>query len=91
MRFGVTLPNGGLGANPELLGELALTAERSEWDGVFVWDSFQPGHEIAPDPRDPVLAPVIDPWVALTTIATEPALDRTGRALGRRDPATARR
>jgi alkanesulfonate monooxygenase SsuD/methylene tetrahydromethanopterin reductase-like flavin-dependent oxidoreductase (luciferase family) len=69
MRFGVTLPNAGLGADPTVLADLARDAEESGWDGVFVWDAGVPDHDIAPDPQDPALAPVIDPWIALALMA----------------------
>src|SRR5438105_14276377 len=69
MRFGVTLPNAGLGDDPTVLAELARDAEESGWDGVFVWDAGVPDHDIAQDPRDPALAPVIDAWLALALMA----------------------
>jgi alkanesulfonate monooxygenase SsuD/methylene tetrahydromethanopterin reductase-like flavin-dependent oxidoreductase (luciferase family) len=69
MRFGVTLPNAGLGNDPTVLADLAADAEESGWDGVFVWDAGVPDHEIAHAPDDPALAPVLDPWVSMTLIA----------------------
>jgi alkanesulfonate monooxygenase SsuD/methylene tetrahydromethanopterin reductase-like flavin-dependent oxidoreductase (luciferase family) len=69
MRFGVTLPNAGLGNDPTVLADLAADAEESGWDGVFVWDAGVPDHEIAQSPDDPALAPVLDPWVSMTLIA----------------------
>ena len=70
MRFGITLPNAGLGDDPTVLADLARDAEESGWDGVFVWDAGVPDHDIAQDPADPAFAPVIDPWIGLTLIAT---------------------
>lgn len=69
MRFGVTLPNAGLGDDPTVLADLARDAEEAGWDGVFVWDAGVPDHEIAQQPDDPALAPVIDPWLALALMA----------------------
>lgn len=43
------------------LVELAVAAEASGWDGVFLWDIFLPEDEAHP---------VADPWVALAAIAT---------------------
>ncbi|MHB1894868.1 MAG: hypothetical protein ACYCTZ_15500 [Candidatus Dormibacteria bacterium] len=57
MRFGVCLPNGGAGADPRLLAELARRAEQAGWDGVFVEDHLV--HHSGPH------APTADPWVAL--------------------------
>jgi alkanesulfonate monooxygenase SsuD/methylene tetrahydromethanopterin reductase-like flavin-dependent oxidoreductase (luciferase family) len=69
MNYGLTLPNAGLGANPQVLADLAEDAENAGWDGVFVWDSLDPEHGIAPDPGDPALAPAHDPWIAMAAIA----------------------
>lgn len=69
MRFGLTLPNAGLGNDPTVLAELARDAEDAGWDGVFVWDAGVPGHEIAAHSDDPALAPVLDPWLSLALIA----------------------
>jgi len=56
VNYGLTLPNAGLGANPQVLADLAREAENAGWDGVFVWDSLEPEHGIAPDPGEPSLA-----------------------------------
>ena len=69
MRFGVTLPNAGLGNDPTVLADLARDAEEAGWDGVFLWDAGVPSHEIAQDPDDPAFAPVIDPWLAMALMA----------------------
>lgn len=70
MKYGFTLPNAGLGADPQVLADLARDAEEAGWDGVFVWDSLQPTHDIAPDPNDPALADVHDPWIVMAAIAS---------------------
>lgn len=69
MRFGVTLPNAGLGDDPTVLADLAREAEETGWDGVFVWDCGVPDTDVAQDPSDPALVSVIDPWVGLTLMA----------------------
>lgn len=38
MNFGLGVPNVGIFADPELLIELATSAERSGWGGFFLWD-----------------------------------------------------
>ncbi len=64
MRFGLHVPQLGALGEPGVLVDLAERAERSGWDGFFVWDHVM--H--AGDP------PACDPWVALGAIAA-----RTGR------------
>lgn len=60
MRFGLTLCNHGEYADPNLLTDLAVAAEASGWDGVFVWD------HIARDGEPPMT----DPWMTLAAVAT---------------------
>src|SRR5437763_3991604 len=69
MRFGITLPNAGLGDDPTVLADLARDAEDAGWEGVFVWDAGVPARDIAVDPADRALAPVIDPWIGLALVA----------------------
>lgn len=57
MHYAVYVPNFGPYGNPELLRDVAATAEQNGWDGFFLWD-----HLIA-EPRP------VDPWVALTAVA----------------------
>jgi hypothetical protein len=38
MRFGVTLPNCGVGDDPHAVIDLAVEAEAAGWDGAFLWD-----------------------------------------------------
>jgi alkanesulfonate monooxygenase SsuD/methylene tetrahydromethanopterin reductase-like flavin-dependent oxidoreductase (luciferase family) len=56
-------------ADPRVLTELAMQAESSGWDGLFVWD-----HIVW---RAPVRA-VADPWVALSAIAARTERLRLG-------------
>jgi hypothetical protein len=59
MKYGMALPNGGLPARR--LVELAVLAEESGWDGVFVEDYIMwQGH------RD---VPTFDPWALLAALA----------------------
>lgn len=46
-------------SEPELLADLAATAEAQGWDGVFLWDHVAYRGDLA----------VADPWVALAAIA----------------------
>jgi alkanesulfonate monooxygenase SsuD/methylene tetrahydromethanopterin reductase-like flavin-dependent oxidoreductase (luciferase family) len=64
MRYGLYFPNFGVFGDPATVVEIAITAERAGWDGVFPWDHIQIGHWAGP---------VIDPWVALAAaaVATE--------------------
>ncbi|MBP2471367.1 alkanesulfonate monooxygenase SsuD/methylene tetrahydromethanopterin reductase-like flavin-dependent oxidoreductase (luciferase family) [Crossiella equi] len=57
MRFAIYVPCYGSYGDPALLGELAVLAEESGWDGFFVWD-----HLVA-------TPPVADPWVTLGAVA----------------------
>ena len=56
-------------ADPRVLIELAMQAESSGWDGLFVWD-----HIVW---QAPVRA-VADPWVALSAIAARTERLRLG-------------
>lgn len=58
MRFGLSFPNFGDYAEPGVLVELAVAAERAGWDGFFVWD-----HIVVSDGM-----PVVDPWVVMGAI-----------------------
>jgi alkanesulfonate monooxygenase SsuD/methylene tetrahydromethanopterin reductase-like flavin-dependent oxidoreductase (luciferase family) len=69
MKFGLTLPNCGLGNDPAVFVDLAHEAESAGWDGVFIWDSIEPEQGLAPDPTDPLLAATHDTWSVLAAIA----------------------
>lgn len=81
MRYGLTLPNGGIAADARTLGELAHIAEESGWDGVFLEDYIVwQGHEDVP---------TYDPWVALAVMAARTERVRLGTTvtpLSRRRP-----
>lgn len=59
MQFAVNVPNFGEYADPRTMAELAATAERSGWDGFFVWDHMMwfSGNVVG------------DPWVQLAAVA----------------------
>jgi alkanesulfonate monooxygenase SsuD/methylene tetrahydromethanopterin reductase-like flavin-dependent oxidoreductase (luciferase family) len=70
VRYGVSVPNFGIGVDARTIAELAREAEEAGWDGFFLWDhllAFSPG---------PV--PVVDPWVALTAVALSTSRLRLG-------------
>jgi alkanesulfonate monooxygenase SsuD/methylene tetrahydromethanopterin reductase-like flavin-dependent oxidoreductase (luciferase family) len=80
VRFAIGLPNVGAYGDPGLLVELGRMAERSGWDGVFIWDHVayrEPGW------------PVADPQVAVAALAATTKHVRLGVlmvALPRRRP-----
>ena len=59
MRFGLTVCNHGAFADPALLTDLAVEAERAGWDGFFLWDHIARRGE----------PPITDPWIAMAAIA----------------------
>lgn len=61
MRHALTIPPYGEFADPAALVEVAVAAERSGWDAVFLWDHVlrRPG-----DPQE-----TADPWIAMAAIA----------------------
>lgn len=59
MRFAIDLPNFGELGDPALLVDLAVAAERSGWDGFFLWDHLITSEQ----------SPVTDPWVVMAAIA----------------------
>lgn len=81
MRYGLTLPNGGIAGDARTLGELAHIAEESGWDGVFLEDYIVwQGHEDVP---------TYDPWIALAVMAARTERVRLGATvtpLSRRRP-----
>ena len=68
MNYGVLLPNFGLGGDAKTLCEVAVAAEQSGWDGLFLWDHLQ----------WPNVEPCVDPWVALAAIAAKTKQSRLG-------------
>src|SRR4051795_5941169 len=60
MHRAVGVPNLDEYADPHVLVELAVGAERAGWDGFFIWDHLVPEDQSTP---------AADPQVALTAIA----------------------
>jgi len=58
MKFGIYLPNFGPFGDAQVLANLAQVAEKSGWDGFFIWDHIA-GMGL----------PMVDTWVALAAIA----------------------
>jgi alkanesulfonate monooxygenase SsuD/methylene tetrahydromethanopterin reductase-like flavin-dependent oxidoreductase (luciferase family) len=54
VRYAVGLPNVGEFGDPSLLIELAVAAEETGWDGVYLWD-----HLLYHDPGWPVVSPTV--------------------------------
>ncbi|GAA1906255.1 LLM class flavin-dependent oxidoreductase [Lapillicoccus jejuensis] len=81
MRYGLELPCGGDHLTVDLLLDLAVAAERSGWDGVFLEDYLV--YYRGDDP------PTFDPWVVLAAAAgrtTRVVLGTTVSGLLARDP-----
>jgi alkanesulfonate monooxygenase SsuD/methylene tetrahydromethanopterin reductase-like flavin-dependent oxidoreductase (luciferase family) len=81
IRFGVFLPNFGPFGHASVLGDLAVAAEQHGWEGFFIWDHILFQETPSQD--------VVDPWVALTTIALRTQRLRIGALmtpLARRRP-----
>ena len=71
LHFGILIPNfGNCCGSPRELGELAVEAEDSGWDGFFIFDHilYSYGEHV----------PLVDPWVALTVIAMNTKRMRIG-------------
>ncbi|MFJ4095266.1 LLM class flavin-dependent oxidoreductase [Kitasatospora sp. NPDC089913] len=69
LRYAVGLPNRREYADPRLLRELGVLAERSGWDGFFLWDGQVAEH---PDEH------VTDSWTTLAVIAADTERLRIG-------------
>ena len=81
LRYAIGLPNVREYADPGLLVQLAVDAEATGWDGVFVWD------HIARE-EDPSV-PATDPWIAIAGMAVRTQRVRLGMMvtpLARRRP-----
>jgi alkanesulfonate monooxygenase SsuD/methylene tetrahydromethanopterin reductase-like flavin-dependent oxidoreductase (luciferase family) len=60
VRWGLSISLSGDLADPGLIADVAVAAERTGWDGVFVWDHLW----------NRTLVPFADPFVTLAAIAT---------------------
>jgi alkanesulfonate monooxygenase SsuD/methylene tetrahydromethanopterin reductase-like flavin-dependent oxidoreductase (luciferase family) len=70
MKHALTLPPYGDLADPSVLVEVAVTAERAGWDAVFLWDHVL---RRSGDPQE-----TADPWVAMAAIAVATERVRIG-------------
>src|SRR5215471_13296600 len=81
MRYGLSLPNGGVCGDARFLAELGCLAEEAGWDGVFVEDYIVHQSDGA--------VPTSDPWIALAAMAVGTRRVRLGTSvtpLSRRRP-----
>ncbi|HLZ10671.1 MAG TPA: LLM class flavin-dependent oxidoreductase, partial [Chloroflexota bacterium] len=62
MKYGIHFHSYGVYNNPQLMAELAHSADEAGWDGVFVSDHVTVRTAEGPQP-------VADPWIALAAIA----------------------
>ncbi len=67
MRYAISIPNFGAFADAPRLAELAKEAEDKGWDGFFLWDHIHWTQQ-----------PMLDPWMALTVIASSTSRIRMG-------------
>lgn len=70
MRYSVNIPNFGDFADPRTVAKLAVAAEQTGWDGLFVWD-----HVLH---RKHAGRPFGDPWMLLTAAALATSRIRLG-------------
>ncbi len=70
MRHALSLPPFGELSDPSVLVDIAVAAEESGWDGVFVWD-----HLLRPPEQATRIA---DPWIMMTAIAAATSRIRIG-------------
>ncbi len=61
MKYGLSLPNGGVCGDARILAELGCLAETAGWDGVFLEDYIVHQSDGA--------VPTCDPWIALAAMA----------------------
>jgi alkanesulfonate monooxygenase SsuD/methylene tetrahydromethanopterin reductase-like flavin-dependent oxidoreductase (luciferase family) len=81
MKYGLSLPNGGVCGDARILAELGCLAEKAGWDGVFVEDYIVHQSDGA--------VPTCDPWIALAAMAVGTTRIKLGTSvtpLNRRRP-----
>jgi len=81
MKYGLSLPNGGVCGDARVLADLGCLAEEAGWDGVFVEDYIVHQSDGA--------VPTCDPWIALAAMAVGTNRVRLGTSvtpLNRRRP-----
>src|SRR5436305_7703249 len=72
MRYRVYVPNVGPYGDARVLADLAYEAEEAGWDGFFLWD------QVSKSTLTPTIDPMVDPWIALATIAMRTRTVRLG-------------
>jgi alkanesulfonate monooxygenase SsuD/methylene tetrahydromethanopterin reductase-like flavin-dependent oxidoreductase (luciferase family) len=70
LRYAIHVPTF---AEPDVLVDLAVTAEGQRWDGVLLWDHILGSREMT--------FPIVDPWVVLGAIAHATTRIRIGTAI----------
>lgn len=60
VKYGLDFPPFGSLADPRAIVEVAVTAEETGWDGVFLWDHLQ---------YQPPISEIADPWIGLAAVA----------------------
>src|SRR5512142_3237706 len=78
MKYAIYLPTFTPFGSPEIIADLAIDAEQSGWDGVFLWD------DVAGTEKD-----LADPWISLAAAAVATRRVRLGALitpLARRRP-----
>jgi len=70
MKFGLLFGNFGEYFDPKLMIELAITAEKSGWDGIFIWDQVLGFIDVD--------VAMNDPWVVLGAIASKTSKIKIG-------------
>ena len=70
MKYGLDVPTTGEYADPRVLAQLSSEAEAAGWDGFFLWDVLLGGADM--------MTAVLDPWIALTTVALNTTRIRIG-------------
>lgn len=81
VRHGLLLPNAGYYADPARLVDVAVRAEESGWDGLFLWDHLMFARELR--------LPMADAWTVVTAILARTTRLRSGplmTPLARRRP-----
>lgn len=72
MRFAAYVPNFGPYGDARVLADLAFEAEEAGWDGFFLWD------QVSKTTLTPTVDAMVDPWIALATIALRTRTIRLG-------------
>ena len=80
MNYGLYVPNCGAFGDPHNVIQLAVDAEGTGWDGLFLWDHIAAAF-VGGAAGSGVGRELIDPWVALAAAATATQRIRLGTAV----------